>query len=131
MAERLQIKRDGYDVISLSSFRDAGEKVQRLDTSMMNIVAHDGKKIPIRVLVVPVIAKPFTSYSVPLVHIFPYFTNNLFITYALLSQINLITFIIIIVINNLKNNIFIKQTKIEIQNENKPIVATSVSKAVT
>jgi len=32
---------------------------------------------------------------------------------------------------NLKNNIFIKQTKIEIQNESKPIVATSVSKAVT
>jgi len=31
----------------------------------------------------------------------------------------------------LKNSIFIKQTKIEIQNESKPIVATSVSKAVT
>jgi len=72
MAERLQIKRDGYDVISLSSFGDAGEKVQRLDTCM----------------VVPVIAKPLTSYSVLIVHIFPYLTNNLFITYALPSQIN-------------------------------------------
>jgi len=32
---------------------------------------------------------------------------------------------------NLKNNICIKQTNIEIQNESKTIVATSVSKAVT
>jgi len=32
---------------------------------------------------------------------------------------------------NLKNNICIKQTKIEIQNESKTIVATSVSKAGT
>ena len=31
---------------------------------------------------------------------------------------------------NLKNNICIKQTKIEIQNESKTIVVTSVSKAV-
>jgi len=31
----------------------------------------------------------------------------------------------------LKNNICIKQTKIEIQNESKTIVATSVSRAVT
>jgi len=33
--------------------------------------------------------------------------------------------------NLLKNNICIKQTKIEIQNESKTIVATSVSMAVT
>jgi len=32
---------------------------------------------------------------------------------------------------NLKNNIFIKQTKIELQNESKQIFATSVSKADT
>ena len=55
------------------------------------------------------------NYAPERVHIFPYPTNNLFITYALPSQ----------------NNIFIKQTKIEIQNESKPIVATSVSKADT
>ena len=31
---------------------------------------------------------------------------------------------------NLKNNIYIKQTKIKILNESKPIVATSVSKLI-
>jgi len=66
------------------------------------------------------------NYAPERVHIFPYPTNNLFITYALLTQKNLITFIK----QNLKNNIFIKHTKIEIQNESKPNVATSVSKAV-
>jgi len=63
LAESLQLKRDGNDVISLSSFGDAGEKVQRVDTATVNIVADDGEKIPIRVLVVPVIAKPLSSYS--------------------------------------------------------------------
>jgi len=63
MAESLQLKRDGNDVISLSLFGDAREKVQRLDTATVNIVADDGEKIPIRVLVVPVIAKPLSSYS--------------------------------------------------------------------
>ena len=65
------------------------------------------------------------------VHIFPYPTNNLFITYALLSQKALWHLLYNFYQQNLKNNIFIKQTKIEIQNESKTIVATSVSKAVT
>jgi len=71
-------------------------------------------------------------YSAPeLVHIFPYPTNNLFITYALLSQKAFGHLLYNFHQQNLKNNICIKQTKIEIQNESKTIVATSVSKAGT
>ena len=70
------------------------------------------------------------NYAPERVHIFQYPTNNLFITYALLSQ-KLDNIYYIISPTNLKNNIFIKQTKIEMQNESKPIVATSVSKADT
>ena len=65
------------------------------------------------------------------VHIFPYPTNNLFITYALLSQKASWHLLYKFHQRNLKNNICIKQTQIEIQNESKTIVATSVSKAVT
>ena len=61
------------------------------------------------------------------VHIFPYPTNNLFITYALLSQKALWHLFYNFYQQNLQNNICIKQTKIEIQNESKTIVATSVS----
>jgi len=68
------------------------------------------------------------NYVPELEHIFPYPTNNPFITLLLHTRhyhkkLNNIS--------NLKNNIFIKQTKIEILNESTPIVATSVSKAVT
>jgi len=71
------------------------------------------------------------NYAPERVHIFPYPTNNLFITYALLSQKALWHSLYNFHQQNLKNNIITKQTKIEIQNESKPIVATSVSKAVT
>jgi len=73
-----------------------------------------------------------SNYAPERVHIFPYPTNNPFITYALLSQKELYDIYYITFINKIsKNNICIKQTKIEIQNESKTIVATSVSKAVT
>ena len=72
-----------------------------------------------------------TNYAPERVHIFPYPTNNLFITYALLSQKALWHLWYNFHQQNLKNNICIKQTKIEIQNESKTIVATSVSKAST
>ena len=71
------------------------------------------------------------NYALERVHIFPYPTNNLFITYALLSQKALWHSLYNFHQQNLKNNIIIKQTKIEIQNESKPIVATSISKVVT
>jgi len=71
------------------------------------------------------------NYAPERVHIFPYPTNNLFITYALLSQKALWHLLYNFHQQNLKNNICIKQTKNEIQNESKTIVATSVSKAVT
>jgi len=68
------------------------------------------------------------NYAPELVHIFPYPTINLFITYALLSQKTLWHLLYNFHQQNLKINICIKQTKIKIQNK---IVATSVSKAVT
>jgi len=71
------------------------------------------------------------NYASERVHIFPYPINNLFITYALLSQKVLWHLLYNFYQQNLKNNICIKQTKVEIQNESKTIVATSVSKAVT
>jgi len=71
------------------------------------------------------------NYAPERVHIFPYPTNNLFITYALLSQKVFWHLIYNFHQQNLKNKICIKQTKIEIQNESKIIVATSVSKAGT
>jgi len=55
-----------------------------------------------------------------LVHIFSYPTNNLFITYALPPQKALLLLLYNFYQQNLKNNIFITQTKIEIQNESKP-----------
>jgi len=58
-------------------------------------------------------------------------TNNLFITYASLSQKVLRHLLYNFYRQNLKNNICIKQTKVEIQNESKTIVATTVSKAET
>ena len=69
------------------------------------------------------------NYAQERVHIFPYPTNNLFITYALLSQKALGHLLCNFHQQNLKNKICIKQTKIEIQNESKTTVATSVSKA--
>jgi len=71
------------------------------------------------------------NYAPVRVHIFPYPTNNLFITYALLSQKALWHLLYKFHQQNLKKNICIKQTKIEIQNESKTIVSTSVFKAVT
>ena len=70
------------------------------------------------------------NYAPERVRIFPYPTNNRFITYALLSHA-LWHLLYKFRQQNLKNNICIKQTKNEIQNESKTIVVTSVSKAVT
>jgi len=54
------------------------------------------------------------NYAPERVHIFPYLTNNLFITYALLSQKALWHLLYKFHQQILKNNICIKQTKIEI-----------------
>jgi len=50
-------------------------------------------------------------YAPERVHIFPYPTNNIFITYALLSQKAQLHLLYNFHQQNLKNNIFIKQTK--------------------
>jgi len=71
------------------------------------------------------------NYAPERVHIFLYPTNNLFITYALLSQKAFWLLLYNFHQQNLKNNICSKQTKIEIQNERKTIVAIFVSKAGT
>jgi len=90
-------------------------------------------EIYVRVLVRSNIARrqENINYAPERVHIFPYPTHNLFITYAFLSQKALWHLLCNFHKKNLKNNICIKQTKIEIQNESKTIVATSVSKSVT
>jgi len=68
------------------------------------------------------------NYAPERVHISPYPTNNLLITYASLSQkLNNIYYIIII--NKISKITSLLNKKNEIQNE-KPIVVTSVSKAV-
>jgi len=72
-----------------------------------------------------------TTHQNEYIIIFLYPTNNLFITYALLSQKAFWLLLYIFHQQNLKNNICIKQTKTEIQNERKTIVAIFVSKAGT
>jgi len=72
------------------------------------------------------------NYAPERVHIFPYPNNNLFCYIRVTITKKLYDIYYITFINTIsKNNICIKQTKIEIQNESKTIVATSVSKAVT
>jgi len=61
LADKLQLQHDGTDIIHLSSFGDPAHSVRRLDTATINIVATDGCMIPIRVLIVPVIAKPIMN----------------------------------------------------------------------
>ncbi|WAR09514.1 hypothetical protein MAR_034590 [Mya arenaria] len=61
LAERLHLKRDGNDVIHLSAFGDPAHTVQKLDTATVKIEADDGGMIPIRVLIVPVIAKQINN----------------------------------------------------------------------
>jgi len=72
MASRLHLKSDGTDVISISAFRDPAQTVQRLDTATVQLVADNGEKIPVRVLIVPVIAKPLSNYFRSCVTNLPY-----------------------------------------------------------
>jgi len=73
------------------------------------------------------------NYAPERVHIFPYPTNNLFIsnshTHHYHKKLNNIYYIIFI--NKISQITSLLNKKNEIQNESKPIVATSVSKAVT
>jgi len=61
MASRLHLKSGGTDVISISAFGDPTQTSQRLDTATVQLVADDGEIIPVRVLKVPVIAKPLSN----------------------------------------------------------------------
>jgi len=70
-------------------------------------------------------------YATEREHIFPYPSNNLFIYIRVTITQALRHLLYNFHQQNLKNNISIKQTKIEIQIESKTSVATFVSKAVT
>jgi len=72
MVSRLHLKSDGTHVISISAFGDPAQTVQRLDTATVQLVADDGEKIPVRVLIVPVIAKPLSNYFRSCVTNLPY-----------------------------------------------------------
>jgi len=61
MADQLKLQRDGFDVINISPFGDPTHTVQHLDTATVYVVATAGEMIPIRVLIVPIIAKPLAN----------------------------------------------------------------------
>jgi hypothetical protein len=58
LADRLQLMHDGSEIVHLSAFGDSTYNVRRLDRASVNVIADDGEKIPIQVLIVPVIVKP-------------------------------------------------------------------------
>ena len=61
LADTLHLQRDGSDVINLASFGDPAHSVKELDAATIHLVAMDGEMIPIRVLIVPIIAKPIAN----------------------------------------------------------------------
>jgi len=61
LADTLKPQRDGSDVINLSTFGDPTHTVKRFYTATVHVVAIFGEVNPIRVLIVPVIAKSLAN----------------------------------------------------------------------
>ena len=63
LADQLQLKTDETDTIHLTAFGDPAHSVKHLDVATIDLIADNGDLIPIRVLVVPFIAKPINIQS--------------------------------------------------------------------
>lgn len=61
LADVLQLKNEESEAIHLSAFGNYTFQPQRLDSATVYVVADDGEKIPIKVLIVPMIAKPINN----------------------------------------------------------------------
>ena len=62
LADELHLRREGSENICLSTFGDSTTNIQRLDTATVYLIANDNETIPIRVLIVPIIAKPVSNW---------------------------------------------------------------------
>ena len=63
LADKLELRRDGSDLISLATFESETKNMRYLETATVYVITYCGHKIPINVLIVPSIAVPFKTYQ--------------------------------------------------------------------
>lgn len=61
LANELQLKRTGSDIVHLSSFGESSQSVRHMDTTTVHLKADNGELIPLHVLIVPTIAVPISN----------------------------------------------------------------------
>ncbi|XP_071132834.1 uncharacterized protein [Mytilus edulis] len=62
LARKLNLQREGADNIQLSSFGETNANARRLDKATVYVETETGHKIPIQVLIVPMIATPLQNH---------------------------------------------------------------------
>ena len=62
LARKLNLQREGTDNIQLSSFGETNTYARRLDKATVYVESESGHKIPIQVLIVPMIATPLKNH---------------------------------------------------------------------
>ena len=63
LADELELRRDGSDLISLATFGSETKNMQYFETATVYVISYCGRKIPIIVLIVPTIAVPLRTYQ--------------------------------------------------------------------
>lgn len=63
VATKLDLKPETQEAVSLSTFGGNTSSVKRIDTATINLETAQEETIPIRMIIVPTIAVPLTTYT--------------------------------------------------------------------